>query len=1169
MEICDTQDAFEQWRTYLLRLELDQLFDNPALKQRALDLHRRNTCIFHAIEPELFSAEVVGVHAVYWVELHRKGTQLRGECSCPSYYKPCKHIGALLYTIQALPAVKDFRPGEVLDVTPVDAPLQEAFSSSAQDPFFPEFMLPRSPGKCSETACFRLAFRLSSAQNFQQSMVKQLLIEPVLVYLRKNGADGRIVEFKPGIFRRRGDEASEKLLSRIAGNAEFHGSEWEASNYSPSNYSSGAMGLCRYWCTEAFRRGAATMEIPVELYLERPSRLCRELPAVPRRIDRIGISWRLEGQHQQQLYYWPILELYDKADYCEKFDAGQLTYEQDIDALLVVTPSTGSLWHLFQLEIPETEPGKIQAVATMLYMLAGFTAAEARTFSDLCHSRFSGLVEVAPVPLNLRLISLVPMPVANFHMLGGGTEESTYIEIQLFFRYRGEELRYPGRNELISVTLEEARAILNGPQKLYGRAKAAAEEAGVDGNAITIEGGGGGRDQDSTGARPNWFISTDSQVEDKFTRILRSTIRNHNGTDTDKADFSLDGEHFSCSQELYDALSGLGRDLQERGFELQLERQKLHRPPGTPGVYVTGSGELWLKLEAGFLINDDFVPLEDIPARGIVRAGGKLYVLPQDSDMAALCQAVGNKRVGRRDFAGLDSFIDHVLNPNHPGLEDFFSLKERLASFSQLQETEVPTSFRGTLRPYQRSGLSWLWFLHSYKLGGCLADDMGLGKTIQALSLLAKVHEEEQLCRVLVVCPVCTLGNWQNECRRFTPQFSTAVHAGPQRARTAQQLCTADIVLVSYATLYRDAELMKEADFNYLILDEAQAIKNPRAKRRKAVAAIPAQHRLALTGTPMENNTLELWSLIDILIPGILGSRTNFTKRYGEEIEIQGSDTALESLLRIIRPLVLRRTKAAVAPELPPREEVVLYAEAGRRQSRVYESLRQRYEREVKEAMDKRGVMHGGKLLLEAMLRLRQAAILPALVDSEYNNVPSAKLDLLYDRLVELRDEENKALVFSQFTSVLDEVELRLSGSGLQLMRLDGSTPQSERDRQIGKFQGAEGAACFLISLKAGGVGINLTAADYIFLLDPWWNPAVETQAIDRAHRIGRVGRVLAYRLITKGTIEEKIMRLQAKKRSLSERLIQSEGGALRSLSAEDIQSLFSREEGYRSCSGR
>ncbi|MFO7730607.1 MAG: SWIM zinc finger family protein, partial [Spirochaetia bacterium] len=418
MDLCETQDAFEQWRSYLSRFELDRLFDNPALKQRARGLYHRNSCIFHTISPELFSAEVIGIHAVYWVELHRRGTQVRGECSCPSYYKPCKHIGALLYTIQSPPVIDDYRPGEILEVTPVDAPQQEEYGSSVEDPYFSELMLPRTLGNCSETACFRLAFRLIGDQNFQQTTETQLFIEPVLVYLRKNGADGRIVEFKPGIFRRRGDEDSEELLSRIAGSSNFQRSERDPSDYPPSDYRSRAIGLCRYWCTEAFRRGAATMEIPVELYLERPSRLEREQPAVPRRIIRIGISWRLERQYQQQLYYWPILELYDERDYSEKFDAGQLIYEHDVDSLLVVTPSTGSLWHLFQLEIPEAEPGKIQAAATMLYMLTGFTAAEARTFSDLCRSRFSGLVEVAPVPLNVRIISLVPTPIANFHMIG-------------------------------------------------------------------------------------------------------------------------------------------------------------------------------------------------------------------------------------------------------------------------------------------------------------------------------------------------------------------------------------------------------------------------------------------------------------------------------------------------------------------------------------------------------------------------------------------------------------------------------------------------------------------------------------------------------------------------------------------------------------------------------
>jgi SNF2 family DNA or RNA helicase len=273
----------------------------------------------------------------------------------------------------------------------------------------------------------------------------------------------------------------------------------------------------------------------------------------------------------------------------------------------------------------------------------------------------------------------------------------------------------------------------------------------------------------------------------------------------------------------------------------------------------------------------------------------------------------------------------------------------------------------------------------------------------------------------------------------------------------------------------------------------------------------------------------------------------------------RSGSSALARLRRIIRPLILRRTKAAVTPELPPREELVLHAEAGPKQTRVYESLRQRFADEVEERISRSGRGEEGMKILEAMLRLRQAAILPSLVDTEFSQVPSAKIEMLYDRLIELREEGNKALVFSQFTSVLDEVQQRMAGCGLEIFRLDGSTPQQRRDEAIAAFQGASGPGIFLISLKAGGVGINLTAADYVFLLDPWWNPAVESQAIDRAHRIGRKGGVLAYRLITKGTIEEKMLRLQERKRRISESLIRGESGALRELTDEDIRELFEK----------
>ncbi|MFO7850472.1 MAG: DEAD/DEAH box helicase, partial [Spirochaetia bacterium] len=688
-----------------------------------------------------------------------------------------------------------------------------------------------------------------------------------------------------------------------------------------------------------------------------------------------------------------------------------------------------------------------------------------------------------------------------------------------------------------------------------------------------------------TDENTKWFISAHDEIEEHFILRLITVLDKHSiETEPDPQEQKRVPSRFLVSSSISDIISKAGNELLFLGFELRLQRRKVAHPPRKLAVRVSSSGEEWLTFEAGLETDEGFIPIEDIPARGIAEAGGKTYVLPPGSDPATVISEMQRKRIGRRDLTALEAIADAVSNPDHPALQDFFSLRRRLSSFSSLREAEVPDSFEGSLRPYQKSGLSWLWFLHTYKLGGCLADDMGLGKTIQALALLAKAREAGEMRRALVVCPVSTLGNWLSETRRFTPKFSAHIHAGQGRAAEAEELEAADIIFTGYATLLRDAELMRNLDLDYLILDEAQAIKNPKTKRRKTVVSITAAHRLALTGTPIENSTVELWSLFDFLMPGIFGKRAKFTRKYGSDIERTGAlpapkhvalqqgdggissspggrdtgkDTAAEKLRRIIRPLLLRRTKAAVAPELPPKEEQILYAEAGGKQAEVYESLRLRYAEEVEELLISGEAGLSAMKILEAMLRLRQAAILPSIVDPDFSEVASAKMDLLYDRLIELKVEGNKALVFSQFTAVLDEVELRMAGTGAQLFRLDGSTPQKKRDIQIERFQNAVGSAFFLISLKAGGVGINLTAADYVFLLDPWWNPAVESQAIDRTHRIGREGTVIAYRLITRGTIEEKMLRLQEKKRRISESLIRGESGALRELSKEDIRALF------------
>ncbi|MFP4153950.1 MAG: DEAD/DEAH box helicase, partial [Alkalispirochaeta sp.] len=601
--------------------------------------------------------------------------------------------------------------------------------------------------------------------------------------------------------------------------------------------------------------------------------------------------------------------------------------------------------------------------------------------------------------------------------------------------------------------------------------------------------------------------------------------------------------------------------LLDEGFEILLGRKRVSRSTSTPRYRVVESDEDWLTVEPGLFDGDRFLPLEGVDAFAgthLLQAGDRYYLITSPVDIHLLQRTLGRERISTGDLLGLGEVEELLLDRDHPALERYRKLRDRLSRVERLESVSVPPSFQGTLRPYQEHGLAWLWFLHTSDLGGCLADDMGLGKTIQTLALLTLAREAGEMRRALVVAPVSTLGNWTDEASRFTPGFTSHIHAGPDRHRMVDDLSGADLVFVSYDILRRDRDALAALEPDYLILDEAQAIKNPGSKRRAAAASIPARHRLALSGTPVENGVSELWSLLDVVTPGILGSHSAFRRRFAGVEE--DDSVSRERLRKTVRPLILRRTKGAVAPELPPKEEILLRAEAGGRQARFYEELRAHWEAQVKGAL---GDPTQQFRILEAMLRLRQAAILPALVDPRHSGISGAKLDLLIDRLGQIFSEGNKALVFSQFLGVLDEVERRLlhahsaSWSPEQVFRLEGSTPQRERSSLIKGFQSVPGAAVFLISLKAGGTGINLTAADYVFLMDPWWNPAVEAQAVDRAHRIGREGTVIAYRVITAGTIEEKMVRLQEKKRSLADALVQDETTGLRELTPEEIGALF------------
>jgi non-specific serine/threonine protein kinase len=486
---------------------------------------------------------------------------------------------------------------------------------------------------------------------------------------------------------------------------------------------------------------------------------------------------------------------------------------------------------------------------------------------------------------------------------------------------------------------------------------------------------------------------------------------------------------------------------------------------------------------------------------------------------------------------------------------EFQERRERLRAFEQIVPQPLPQGFRGELRPYQKAGVDWLHFLHQYHFGGVLADDMGLGKTVQALVFLQSLKERGEAKRAsLLVVPKSLLVNWQREAARFTPELRILEFTGAGRQKDPSIFDEYDIVLTTYGTMLRDVEFLRTYRFHYVILDESQAIKNPLAKTARAARLLNADHRLVMTGTPVENTTFELWSQFAFLNPGLLGSLESFKENFATPIESRGDEEAASTLRKLVYPFILRRTKAQVAPELPPRTERTLYVELEPAQRKLYNRLRDRYRAELLGLIETRGIQNARMKILEGLLRLRQVCIHPGLVEPTYRE-DAAKFELLFEMLETLRAENHKALVYSQFVEVLKRVRAGLEERGIAYAYLDGQT--RDRHAQVDRFQSDPAVPFFLLSLKAGGVGLNLTAADYVIQLDPWWNPAVEMQAADRAHRIGQDKPVFIYKIIARETVEEKILQLQEKKRGLVEQLITTEESFFKSLTREDVEVLF------------
>jgi superfamily II DNA or RNA helicase len=456
----------------------------------------------------------------------------------------------------------------------------------------------------------------------------------------------------------------------------------------------------------------------------------------------------------------------------------------------------------------------------------------------------------------------------------------------------------------------------------------------------------------------------------------------------------------------------------------------------------------------------------------------------------------------------------------------FEGLKDLAVDLRGLPEAPLEPELRHELRDYQRSGVDWLVFLRKARLGALLADDMGLGKTLQALCAL------EGKC--LVVAPTSVLPNWISEARKFRPGLSLSLYHGSSRALDP----TADVTVTSHALLRQDRDVFTSISWDVVVLDEGQAIKNPESQLARAAYGLDASFRVSLTGTPIENRLVDLWSQLHFVVPGLLGGLSDFEARYVRPIE-KGETEPWKRLRERIRPFFLRRLKSDVAPELPPRTEIALHAELEPSEREVYEAVRLSARKDVMRKLESKG---GVLAALEALLRLRQAACHPALVPGQ-SAPTSSKTELLMSSLETATSEEHKSIVFSQWTSMLDLLEPHLKARNLGFVRLDGAT--RDRGAVVERFQKDEAVPVFLVSLKAGGTGLNLTAADHVFLFDPWWNPAVEEQAFDRAHRIGQTKPVFVHRLVADDTVEERILALQEEKRALADLTVAGGGAAL------------------------
>ncbi len=603
------------------------------------------------------------------------------------------------------------------------------------------------------------------------------------------------------------------------------------------------------------------------------------------------------------------------------------------------------------------------------------------------------------------------------------------------------------------------------------------------------------------------------------------------------------------------------------GFEgLKNLRVNVHKPETV--VHVS-SGIDWFDASVELKFGDQLVSIIEVKKalaqrQNFVKLGdGSIGLLPEDwlkkySLLLKMGETKGNKvRLKKYHFSILDELLAEI---DEDELQQELELKkEKLEHIlnSDFSKVAPPDHLTATLRPYQLAGFQWLLFLNEAGWGGILADDMGLGKTVQTLAFFQHYKNMYKDAKFMVVCPTTLMYNWENEIKKFTPELTHVIHHGPKRA-TDPGKYDVDIIITTYGTMRSDIKTFKEIAFDYVVLDESQSIKNPQSQVAKSSLLLKAKNRLALSGTPVQNNTFDLYAQMNFLNPGMLGSREFFMSEFATPIDKFMEDEVKVQLRKLTHPFLLRRTKEQVAKDLPEKTETILYCEMGPEQRKIYDAYRNIYRSQILGMIEERGMERSQLHILQGLTKLRQICDSPAIMNEEerFHNY-SIKLDELSREITE-NVGDHKVLVFSQFLGMLALIRKKLEDDGINYVYFDGSSSSREREEAIQEFQNNHECRVFLISLKAGGIGLNLTAADYVYIVDPWWNPAVEQQAIDRTHRIGQTKNIFAYRLICKDTLEEKMLQLQERKRALAADLVSDDNAMLKRLTKDDIAFLFS-----------